>query len=127
VKPRGPSRSRHSFSLATARSAAGVSAKSSPGTFSSSSASHVVASESLGARQSPRGDSDPPEPTFGPFGIALRLNCDCAKKRCRNTRNQRRTSPRSYARCSSLGTSGHAPRDSSRQAFQARNATLLGR
>src|SRR6267378_7945773 len=44
------------------------------GTFSRRSLSQTVASESLGARQSPRGESDPPEPTFGPFGMALRLN-----------------------------------------------------
>ena len=29
---------------------------------------------SLGARQSPRGESEPPEPTLGAFGIAVRLN-----------------------------------------------------
>jgi len=40
----------------------------------SRSASHALADESLGARQSPRGESEPPELTFGPFGIALRLN-----------------------------------------------------
>src|SRR5437016_5145673 len=45
-----------------------------PGTFSRSSMSQTVASESLGARQSPRGESDPPEPTLGPFGMAVRLN-----------------------------------------------------
>jgi hypothetical protein len=44
------------------------------GTFARNSSSHTVASESLGARQSPRGLSDPPEPTFGPFGRQLRLN-----------------------------------------------------
>lgn len=31
-------------------------------------------SESLGARQSPRGDSEPPVPTFGAFGMHERLN-----------------------------------------------------
>ena len=44
------------------------------GTFLRNSSSHTVASESLGARQSPRGLSEPPEPTFGPFGRQLRLN-----------------------------------------------------
>ena len=44
------------------------------GTFFSSSSIHTVASESLGARQSPRGDSEPPLPTLGPFGTADRLN-----------------------------------------------------
>ena len=40
----------------------------------SSSATHSAAEASLGARQSPRGDSDPPEPTLGPSGSAERLN-----------------------------------------------------
>ena len=44
------------------------------GTRSSSSRSHTSASLSLGARQSLRGESEPPEPTFGPLGIAERLN-----------------------------------------------------
>ena len=47
--------------------------------------SHAAALESLGARQSPRGDSDPPLPTFGAFGIAERLNWLVRKKRSRNT------------------------------------------
>ena len=38
------------------------------------SASHTVAAMSEGARQSPRGDSDPPCETFGPLGSAERLN-----------------------------------------------------
>ena len=49
----------------------------------SSSFSHTVASESLGARQSPRGESDPPEPTLGAFGATERLNWLVWKKRCR--------------------------------------------
>ena len=57
----------------------------SAGTFRSSSASQAAALPSDGARQSPRGDSDPPAETFGPFGIALRLNWLKAKKRVRNT------------------------------------------
>lgn len=40
----------------------------------SSAASQVTASLSDGARQSPRGESDPPDPTLGALGIALRLN-----------------------------------------------------
>jgi hypothetical protein len=36
--------------------------------------SQASGEESLGARQSPRGDSEPPELTFGPFGSAERLN-----------------------------------------------------
>ncbi len=54
----------------------GPDQSSSSGTFARSSASQVVASESLGARQSPRGDSEPPEPTLGPLGTQLRLNCE---------------------------------------------------
>jgi len=38
------------------------------------SSSHAAASASLGARQSPRGLSEPPEPTFGPLGRHERLN-----------------------------------------------------
>jgi len=44
------------------------------GTCSRSSRSHTSGSASLGARQSARGDSDPPDPTFGPFGRHDRLN-----------------------------------------------------
>jgi hypothetical protein len=44
------------------------------GTLARSSSIQTVAGESLGARQSLRGDNEPPEPTFGPFGIAERLN-----------------------------------------------------
>ncbi len=46
-----------------------------------SSSSHTVAAESLGARQSPRGEREPPEPTFGPLGMAERLNWLIWKKR----------------------------------------------
>ena len=44
------------------------------GTCRRSSSSQTIAVASLGARQSPRGESDPPDPTFGPFGTAERLN-----------------------------------------------------
>lgn len=40
------------------------------------SSSQVRADMSDGARQSPRGDSDPPADTLGPLGIADRLNCE---------------------------------------------------
>src|SRR5699024_8882395 len=40
----------------------------------SRSANHAAAPTSEGARHSPRGDSAPPRATFGPFGIAVRLN-----------------------------------------------------
>src|SRR5687767_12289864 len=66
------------------------------GTFSRSSLSQTSASESLGARQSPRGESEPPEPTFGPLGIALRLNWLCLKKRRTKTSSQRLMAARSY-------------------------------
>ena len=38
------------------------------------SSTQIRADMSEGARQSPRGDSDPPAETFGPFGRAERLN-----------------------------------------------------
>jgi hypothetical protein len=38
------------------------------------SSSQIRADRSEGARQSPRGDSEPPADTFGPLGIAERLN-----------------------------------------------------
>jgi hypothetical protein len=38
------------------------------------SASHMAADASLGIRQSPRGDKAT-DPTFGPSGMADRLNC----------------------------------------------------
>ena len=59
-----------------------------PGTFRSRSSSHAAALASDGARQSPRGDSEPPAETFGPFGIAERLNWLKAKNRRRNTSSQ---------------------------------------
>ena len=49
------------------------------GSAASSSASQTRALPSLGARQSPRGDSDPAGDTLGPLGIAVRLNCANAK------------------------------------------------
>jgi hypothetical protein len=61
----------------------------------SNSASQGAAEESLGARQSPRGDSEPPELTFGPFGMAVRLNWLVRKKRRRNTSSHFRISERS--------------------------------
>src|SRR6185503_9990747 len=67
------------------------------GTFARNSFNHSPASASLGARQSPRGDKDPPEPTFGPFGIAERLNWLVLKKRCRKTRIHFLMVARSYS------------------------------
>ena len=46
----------------------------SSGISRSISSSHTLADMSDGARQSPRGDSAPPEETFGPLGSAERLN-----------------------------------------------------
>ena len=48
--------------------------RQSSGTSRSISSSQVRADMSDGARQSPRGDSEPPRDTLGPFGIAERLN-----------------------------------------------------
>ena len=50
------------------------SAGQSSGTSRSISSSQVRADMSDGARQSPRGDSDPPADTLGPLGSAERLN-----------------------------------------------------
>ena len=59
------------------------------GTFLSNSSTQTPAPASLGARQSPRGDSDPPDPTFGELGMQDRLNWLIWKKRKRNSRSQR--------------------------------------
>ena len=53
----------------------------------SSSASQTSGLPSDGARQSPRGDSEPPEEIFGPLGRAERLNW-LVKKRRRNSASQ---------------------------------------
>ncbi len=58
----------------------------------SRSRSHAAAVPSEGARQSPRGESDPPWETFGPFGSAERLNCAKAKKRWQKNSSQWRIS-----------------------------------
>ena len=67
----------------------------SAGTFFSMSASHTAALPSDGARQSPRGLNDPPCETFGPFGIADRLNCANPKKRRTKTTSHWRIAGRS--------------------------------
>ena len=82
------------------------------GTFRRSSSSHTAPVLSLGARQSPRGESEPPEPTLGEFGMAVRLNWLMRKKRSRKTPSQCLISAREYF---------------SPHACSARNATLLGR
>src|SRR5262249_37316596 len=81
-----------------------------------------------GARQSPRGEREPPAETFGPFGMAERLNCANAKKRRQKTSSQRRISGRSYATRSDSGKpGGQAPAFRSCQACQARKAIFDGR
>ena len=87
------------------------------GTWQRSSSSQGSASESAGARQSPRGLSEPPEPTFGPFGRHERLNWLSLKKRNRNTSIHFLIVATSYCRCFSIGkSSGHLPRILSDQA-----------
>src|SRR5947208_16565256 len=88
-----------------------------PGTFSLSSLSQTSASESLGARQSPRGESEPPEPTFGPLGIAERLNWLILKNRYRNTSSHSLIAAKSYSSRLFAGIkSCHVPRILSLQA-----------
>ena len=94
------------------------------------SSSQIRADMSDGARQSPRGDSEPPATTFGPFGSAERLNWLNEKNRCANTsqpvpdlrerRTRGRSSPGSPA--ASRPRSGVAARRAS-----ARNAIFDGR
>src|SRR2546429_317281 len=75
------------------------------------SASQAEALPSAGARQSPRGESEPPEPTLGALGMALRLYWLIWKKRLRNTPSHLRISRSRY---------------SPFHAFQARKATFAG-
>ena len=94
----------------------------------SKSASHTTADPSDGARQSPRGDSEPPDDTFGPFGIADRLNWLKPKKRRTNTANQPLISPSAYCLRRSGGKpEGQPPSATSRHACQAKNAIFDGR
>src|SRR5215471_2417399 len=91
------------------------------GTFVSSSSSQTLAVASEGARQSPRGDSEPPDEILGPLGRAERLNWLSSKKRYRNTRSHRLISGRVYARLApSEIFSGQCPRIGSLQAFHER-------
>src|SRR5476651_499189 len=97
------------------------------GTVFSSSASHTSGEPSEGARQSPRGDSEPPDEILGPLGSAERLNW-LAKKRRRNSASQWRISFSSKARMLPAGTlAGHAPFFTSCQAFHDRKAIFDGR
>ncbi len=87
------------------------------GTFSFSSSSHTVSSESLGARQSPLGDREPPGPTLGPFGRVERLNWLVLKNRCRKIPSHFLIVERSYSACLFSGISfGQWPRFLSPQA-----------
>src|SRR3954470_4291724 len=88
---------------------------------------HTVASESLGARQSPRGDSEPPLPTFGPFGTHERLNWLVLKKRYRKIDMLCLISASSYSLRTRWSPSGHLPSSRLFHAQYARNATLAGR
>src|SRR5579864_400784 len=91
------------------------------GTPASSSSSHTVAWASEGARQSPRGDKEPPDEIFGPLGRAERLNWLNWKKRNRNTRSQRLISAKSKPRRAAAGVlAGHTPRSTSLHAFHDR-------
>ena len=65
------------------------------GTLRRSSSSQRRAFPSDGARQSPRGESEPPEVTFGPFGDAERLNWLVVKKRNRKVSSHLRIVARS--------------------------------
>jgi hypothetical protein len=58
-----------------------------------------VALASLGARQSPRGDSEPPEPIFGELGTQDRLNWLVVKKRCKKVRRCLLISAKEYLSC----------------------------
>src|SRR5690348_17302529 len=90
------------------------------------SLSQASAEESEGARQSPRGDRDPPCETLGPLGRAERLNWAKPKKRRQKYSSQCRISPRSYAlRLASGKWTGQAPAAASRQACQARKAIFV--
>jgi hypothetical protein len=58
------------------------------GTFNRNSSSQALALPSENARQSPRGESEPLAETFGPFGMAERLNRLKPKTRRMKTSSQ---------------------------------------
>src|SRR5690606_22890956 len=98
------------------------------GNTESSSASQAFAFPSLGARQSPRGESDPMGDTFGPFGMAERLNWANPKNRFRKSLSHVVIASRSYSGREPSGKpAGQAPRLASDHACRARNATFDGR
>src|SRR5690606_6039336 len=97
------------------------------GTFLRSSSSQTSATASDGARHSPRGLSAPPEETFGPLGLALRLSWLNSKKRRRKCSSQRAIVAGPHPVYFAWGKSaGQMPSFASRQACQARNATFDG-
>src|SRR4029077_20097442 len=63
------------------------------------SSSHAPASASLGARQSPRGLSEPPDPTFGPLGRHDRLNWLSWKNRWTKISSHFLIVAKPYSRC----------------------------
>ena len=90
------------------------------------SSSQIRADRSEGARQSPRGDSEPPAETFGPLGIAERLNWLNSKKRCANTSSQCRISGE-VVRCGARRPGSPAasrPASASRQACHGQERDL---
>src|SRR5215471_773668 len=94
------------------------SSQSLSGTPASSSSSHIVALASEGARQSPRGDKEPPDEIFGPLGSAERLNWLSWKKRYKKMRSHCLISASVKARRAGSGVfAGHFPRLMSCQAF----------
>ena len=99
------------------------------GTWDRNSSSQAVASPSLGARQSERGDSEPPEPTLGALGRAERLNWLVWKKRSQEHLEPVPDLARASTGCGARAgiRSGQSPRSRSPQACSARKATLLGR
>src|SRR5581483_6658389 len=90
------------------------------------SCSQTVASLSLGARQSPRGESEPPEPTFGALGMHERLNWLVRKNRSAKIARLRLMSAKVYSLRVTLLPAGQIPRSRSAHALCERNATFDG-
>jgi hypothetical protein len=85
------------------------------------------ATPSDGARQSPRGERLAAAETFGPLGMAERLNWLIWKKRNRNVSSQRRDRIEIVALRASAGKStGHSPASASCHACHARKAIFVG-
>ena len=99
------------------------------GTSRSSSSSQMRALPSEGARQSPRGESEPPAATFGPFGMAERLNWAEAEEALEEYPQPGADLAQRVGAAPFLRESPAAsrPRAASPQACSARNAILEGR